>query len=136
MPVSIKTSDLYGPKGWRGSVKARHFIMALKDHFVAKSANDPSPTNSDPWAVKYIDIRHAQSILEAFDDDSSGFVTINEANNFARSMPSGWRCARSAQMYKISFTHTCRRSLPRWIAYWAIGNPGARTFKVGGLTFF
>ena len=101
MTTSIRSSDLDEPKGWRGSVKARHFIMALKDHFVAKSTNDAGPMDSDPWAVKYIDIRHARSILEAFDDDSSGFVTINEVNNFTRSRPSDWRCARSAQMYEI-----------------------------------
>ena len=32
-----------------------------------------------------------QSIAEAFDDDSSGFVTIAEVNQFTSSRPKDWR---------------------------------------------
>ena len=78
-------------KGWRRSVEARHFIMTLKDHFLVTSINRSDPMGSDGWAVKYIDVRHTRSILEAFDDDASGFVTIDEVNSFTQSRPSDWR---------------------------------------------
>ena len=78
-------------KGWRRSVEARHFIMTLKDHFLVKSVNYSDPMKSDGWAVKYIDVRRTRSILEAFDDDASGFVTIDEVNSFTQSRPLDWR---------------------------------------------
>ncbi|KAH7885442.1 hypothetical protein F5I97DRAFT_1830577 [Phlebopus sp. FC_14] len=128
---------LWKDMGWKGSVKARHFILALHDYFLDK-VNDsheeniatpvsmPSPLlpdeYSDPgsaldvaimvpqtrtsaddhWALSYINITRIQPILEAFDDDGSGFVSIKEANAFTSSRPKGW-------------------SLPHWLAYWAAG---------------
>lgn len=32
-----------------------------------------------------------QPISEAFDDDASGFITVNEANTFTTSRPLDWR---------------------------------------------
>ncbi|KAJ6610468.1 hypothetical protein B0H10DRAFT_411247 [Mycena sp. CBHHK59/15] len=95
--------------GWRGSVKARHFVMALRDHFQEKST-DGQPhehdaiivDKSDEWALEYINVVRLQPILEAFDDDASGFVTVAEVNTFTTLRPLGW-------------------SLPKWIAYWSIG---------------
>lgn len=102
----IVDPDIYSiwkDMGWRGSVKARHFVMALKDYYVEKTAGSlDSASGSDVWALKYINISRAQELLEAFDDDASGFVTVNEVNNFTQSRPRDW-------------------SLPHWIAYWAIG---------------
>jgi hypothetical protein len=54
------------------------------------------------WAVAHIHIAHVQPILEAIDDDGTGFISINEVNTFAMSRPEGW-------------------SLPLWICYWAAG---------------
>jgi hypothetical protein len=90
-------------KGWRGNVKARHFVFALRDHYLEKftpeaegvldmsasSINDC--TNLDGWAIKYIDVMWVQPILEAFDDDASGFITIAEVNRFTSSRPIDWR---------------------------------------------
>ena len=78
---------------WRGSVKARRFVMSLRDHFVEKAAGDSgSLKGPDGWALKYININRAPSILEAFDDDASGFVTIREVNDFTKSRPLNWGC--------------------------------------------
>jgi len=46
---------------------------------------------SDQWALRYIGVNYVRSILEAFDDDASGFVTVKEANNLTRSRPLDWR---------------------------------------------
>ncbi|PIL33838.1 hypothetical protein GSI_03544 [Ganoderma sinense ZZ0214-1] len=58
--------------------------------------------DEDEWAVGWISINRLQSILEAFDDDASGLITIEEVNYFTTSRPKEW-------------------SLPHWLAYWAIG---------------
>jgi hypothetical protein len=47
--------------------------------------------NPDAWAIKYIDIVRLQPILEAIDDDASGFITIEEMNQFTSSRPRFWR---------------------------------------------
>ncbi|KAF8208355.1 hypothetical protein K438DRAFT_1813864 [Mycena galopus ATCC 62051] len=99
--------------GWRGSVKARHFVMALRDYFQEdhkhKSADGKPDEHGliavdkeDEWALQYISVLRLQPISEAFDDDASGFVTVAEVNAFTTARPLDW-------------------SLPRWIAYWAIG---------------
>ena len=66
--------------------------MALKDYYIEKAAGGPSSASGpDGWALKYINIGRARIILEAFDDDASGFVTVNEVNNFTQSRPRDWR---------------------------------------------
>ncbi|TFK17049.1 hypothetical protein FA15DRAFT_676340, partial [Coprinopsis marcescibilis] len=123
--------------GWKGSVKARHFVLALHDYYtdrVNQRASDPtmgadrsstSPLPSpvprsplpgarshmsmapkrrqdDRWALAYINAAYVQPILEAVDDDGTGFVSVMEVNTFVESRPEGW-------------------SLPTWIAFWAVG---------------
>ena len=80
-------------QGWRGNVKARHFVMALKDYNIEKAGGDSagSLVGADKWALKYINVNRARTILEAFDDDASGFVTIQEVNTFTRARPLDWR---------------------------------------------
>jgi hypothetical protein len=90
-------------KGWRGNVKARHFVLALRDHYLEKLASETNgilgmgasafsiSTNPDAWAIKYIDVMWVQPILEAFDDDASGFITVSEVNRFTSSRPPDWR---------------------------------------------
>ncbi|KAI0042039.1 hypothetical protein FA95DRAFT_1500564 [Auriscalpium vulgare] len=105
--------DIWKEMGWRGNVKARHFVLALRDSFMEKlhdktpkikgiSATKNDEIDPDAWAIQYIDVMHLQPILEAFDDDASGFITVSEMNRFTSSRPIDW-------------------SLPHWIAYWAIG---------------
>jgi hypothetical protein len=88
----------------------------------------------DKWALEFINVAHLQSILEAIDDDGSGFVSIKEANNFAILRPKGWRCVA------ITFTQYCQnsfyRSLLHWIAFWAKGaifpklSDATRTYEI------
>ncbi|KAI9438361.1 hypothetical protein H4582DRAFT_257215 [Lactarius indigo] len=106
--------DIWTEMGWRGNVKARHFVLALRDHYLEKlaaetegvpgmgAASANSSRNPDAWAIKFIDVTRLQPILEAFDDDASGFITISEMNRFTSSRPADW-------------------SLPHWVAFWAVG---------------
>ena len=90
-------------KGWRGNVKARHFVLALRDHYLERFSSETKGvldmstssidncTDPDGWAIKYINIMWVQPILEAFDDDASGFITVAEVNQFTSSRPVDWR---------------------------------------------
>ncbi|KAI0301375.1 hypothetical protein BC826DRAFT_989073 [Russula brevipes] len=105
--------DIWVEMGWRGNVKARHFVLALRDHYLEELTSEnvdlgmdnsaiSSSSNPDAWAIKFIDIMWVQPILEAFDDDASGFITVSEVNRFTSSRPADW-------------------SLPHWLAFWAVG---------------
>ena|ERR1700722_2246886 len=95
-------------QGWKGSVKARRFVLALQDYFIEKyHASETLPDSVTPdlkralsqankraddhWALASINVHNMQPILEAFDDDGTGFVSIKEANQLAESRPHGWR---------------------------------------------
>ncbi|KAF9462351.1 hypothetical protein BDZ94DRAFT_1322722 [Collybia nuda] len=111
--------------GWKGSVKARHFVLALHDYYTDRLSTADTPTSArsplpsplpsgrasmmapkrrqdDRWALAYINAAYVQPILEAVDDDGTGFVSVKEVNTFVAERPDGW-------------------SLPHWIAYWAVG---------------
>ncbi|KAI0249342.1 hypothetical protein BJV78DRAFT_1155917 [Lactifluus subvellereus] len=105
--------EMWKDMGWRGSVKARHFVLALQDHFqdmlpsesedmfdMGVDAMNSSP-NSHTWALQFVNLTRLQPILEAIDGDTSGFITIAEVNRFTSSRPDDW-------------------SLPYWVAFWAI----------------
>ncbi|KAK0194918.1 hypothetical protein F5146DRAFT_924474 [Armillaria mellea] len=122
--------ELWKDMAWRSSVKAKHLVLALDDYLIDKlgalSVMSPavsesgSPISSsiradsvtgeffplrrktDRWTLTYFNVSHVQPILEAMDDDATGFITTKEINSFTKSIPPGW-------------------TLPQWIAYWAEG---------------
>ncbi|OSD05604.1 hypothetical protein PYCCODRAFT_1405323 [Trametes coccinea BRFM310] len=96
---------------WRGNVKARLFVMTVRDYYrdaieEAQHATAAEEQNliNDEWTLEYLGPTWLQPMFEAFDDDASGYVTIAEINKFMDLRPAelGW-------------------SLPRWLAYWAVG---------------
>ncbi|OCH88683.1 hypothetical protein OBBRIDRAFT_888933 [Obba rivulosa] len=106
--------DVWKHMNWAGHAESRQFVMALRDYFngnladIKKAASRGDPASqqivNDEWALAYVGPKWQQRIMEAIDDDASGYVTIAELNKFTDALPSdlGW-------------------SLPRWLAYWAIG---------------
>ena len=80
--------------------------MTLRDNYSESStrtaANSTETPNQDPsepqgdtdWAFQYINVSNLQSIMEAFDDDGSGYITVTEVNRFIDLLPSdmNWRC--------------------------------------------
>jgi hypothetical protein len=78
-------------------------VLSLRDHYLEKAdlaigsipglgtAGIPGSPDPDSWVIKYIDIMRVQAILEAMDDDASGFITIGEMNRFTSSRPIDWR---------------------------------------------
>lgn len=58
----------------------------------APNKDDPLSTGiQDAWALEFLEVQHLQPIMEAFDDDASGFITVNEVNKFTTSRPLDWR---------------------------------------------
>lgn len=49
------------------------------------------PEIKDLWVLDCINVAHVQPIVEALDEDGSGFISVKEANKFAGSRPNGWR---------------------------------------------
>ena len=50
-----------------------------------------SSSNSHAWALQFVNVTRLQPILEAIDDDTTGFITIAEMNRFTSSKPDDWR---------------------------------------------
>ena len=114
-------SDITVAQGWKGSTKAKHFVMALRDHFAESSVaalsvirditmEHSSPDSEsaekvvkevreianrvkpdDQWALQYITVLRVQPLIEALDDDVSSFVTVAEVNSFSATRPAQWR---------------------------------------------
>ena len=86
---------------WRSIVKARTLVLAVHDHFlhnfssrtdhVDEDGTTSPDTMEDAWTLEYINILRLQPIIEAFDDDASGFVSIVEVNRLASARPPDWR---------------------------------------------
>ena len=107
-------------KAWRGNVKARHFVLALRDYYFEKLTSETqgvsvvsttsinTSRHPDAWAIKFMDVIRLQPISEAFDDDASGFITITEMNRFTSSRPIEWRSVsryqRRISSHDIQFT--------------------------------
>jgi len=90
-------------------------VLALQDYFAdtiihteadnmsAMLSNAGTPTTihsniwppagdyqDDRWTLSYINLAHVQPILEAIDDDGTGFISIREVNAFTKGQPAGW----------------------------------------------
>ncbi|KAI0371099.1 hypothetical protein BV20DRAFT_211321 [Pilatotrama ljubarskyi] len=99
---------------WRGLVKARHLVLALYDYYAQQvdlqnyvvtsghGAVQSALSQRDLWALDFFKLTHLRPLMEVFDIDASGFVTVEEVNDFTTRRPKEW-------------------SLPRWLAYWTVG---------------
>lgn len=50
----------------------------------------PKKRQDDRWALAYINAAYVQPILEAVDDDGTGFVSVKEVNTFVAERPDEW----------------------------------------------
>ncbi|KAI0656683.1 hypothetical protein C8Q70DRAFT_329984 [Cubamyces menziesii] len=114
--------ELWKDMRWRGHAKARHFVLALRDYYSSEfvstsgvSGPVPRVIAEDQWALKYLDVEYISALIEAFDEDASGFITISEVNQFTTSRPQGW-------------------SVVHWLAYWAQGWQMSCTYYIVKIT--
>ena len=58
-----------------------------------KAPLDPTPDASiiaDKDYLQYLAMPYIAAIIEAFDEDASGFIRITEVNDFCATIPAGW----------------------------------------------
>ena len=87
-------------------MKASDFVLALRDHFSDKFLSQGTYLaadmrgHPDAWAINHLNVKRLQPIMEAFDDDASGSITILEINRFTSSptRPQTWRCVSLLQI--------------------------------------
>ena len=78
----------------RGSGVERCLPENIPKLVAEKLASEPQKSNQeDQWALQYLNLLHVQPILEAFDDDGTGFVSVKEVNELTSARPDGWRLA-------------------------------------------
>jgi hypothetical protein len=63
----------------------------LRKHQGGENEKIGMAESQDLWALNYLDVHYLQAINEAIDDDASGFITVEELNNFTSSRPLDWR---------------------------------------------
>lgn len=71
----------------------QEYYRELYDHAAPCSQNDDGDNGSDQWALEYLGVTWLQPIMEAFDEDSSGYVTTSEVNKLMdmRPLSLSWR---------------------------------------------
>ena len=79
-------------------------MLALRDYYLqhVKRKRDTPHTgdfksrvaDQDEWTLEWISVNRLQAIMEALDDDASGYITVAEVNEFTTtpSRPANWRC--------------------------------------------
>ncbi|EJD06689.1 uncharacterized protein FOMMEDRAFT_17171 [Fomitiporia mediterranea MF3/22] len=86
----------------QSNVKRRLFIDATAYHFNSKW-RDNKVDHEDVWTKSLISkVHYHPAIGDAIDDDASGYISIEELNEFLHKKPTRW-------------------TVPEWIAYWAYG---------------
>lgn len=70
-----------------------HYQEMVQDRKRIGDSIEEQPSMADEWTLPYIDVKWLQPIVESFDEDGSGYVTIAEINSFTQSRPEelGWR---------------------------------------------
>ncbi|KAM5542129.1 hypothetical protein V8D89_004212 [Ganoderma adspersum] len=82
--------------------------MKIKNEELRKIWQDmakrPDLIANNDWALEYLSLNWVHLLMEAFDDDASGYMTIMEVNKLM-------------DMHPLSLPW----SIPHWLAYWAVG---------------
>ncbi|CAE6381766.1 unnamed protein product [Rhizoctonia solani] len=85
----------------------KDMFVAVQYHFEQKFAHHMAEhegsQHPDCWTLNYLSrVIFYPAIADAIDEDSSGYISLHELNNFFDSRPKDW-------------------SVPQWLAYWAAG---------------
>ena len=88
-------------KRWRRNVEAHLFVTTLKDYFrdqydevySRETIRLAHQSRTDEWALDYVGIQYLQQMREAFDQDGSGYITVQEVNRVTELLPKclDWR---------------------------------------------
>ncbi|KAJ7731256.1 hypothetical protein B0H16DRAFT_1329395 [Mycena metata] len=133
----IQNDDLrtiWNDMAWQGSVKALDFVVAVQDYFFQKYSEenrkmkDTLSTNvgtevwearsgerevEERWVTQYITLARVRPILEAFDADASGWISIHETNVFSSSSPTNYNIVKWLVFWAEGFRILCGRYAKR-----------------------
>ncbi len=67
-------------------------MSVLYEPSIEKPSDDSKGTSSedDRWMLDFLNSAHLQLLLEAVDDDDTGFITTKEINTFVESKLETW----------------------------------------------
>jgi hypothetical protein len=89
-------------QSWKCNVEANRFVLTIRDYLEVEKSygphQDPSSyTRTDELTAQFTDLVYVHRIKEAFDEDGSGYVTVQEVNRFTEMQPRslGWRYVTS-----------------------------------------
>ena len=117
-------SILIASQNWTGVVKGRILVHALREHYYNQDDTvvvSPDATAiGDKWAMDYLNVAWLSPILEAMDDDVSGYISVSEVNRFMQRLPQdlGWR---SALCPSFGDWNACSRMATAFQRGWRIG---------------
>ncbi|THH30443.1 hypothetical protein EUX98_g3747 [Antrodiella citrinella] len=100
----------YVDMAWRNTVKCRHFLDAVQDHFFKRFAErlkNTSEFHQDQWTLDIL----SKSIFypgigDAIDGDSSAFISVTELNDFLAKLPPTWSVAEWFTFWAVGWTQT------------------------------
>lgn len=97
-----------------------YFLRVFAEHEHGGVGN----VHPEAWTLKYLGNAYKGPLVELLDSDSSGFVNVQEVNQFTQEMPEG--CRYSAKFIATikettNRLHFLSRSLPLWLVYCTIG---------------
>ncbi|KAI0699891.1 hypothetical protein C8T65DRAFT_296383 [Cerioporus squamosus] len=123
--------------GWKGSVKAKHLVMALRDHFaegshaelaaiqvVTQESKDNSTPNAAVQATTEIkDIANRANPLAAPEDEwALQFITVLRIQPLIEALDVDFSSfVTVAEANAFTAARPQNWSLPHWIAYWTYG---------------
>ncbi|KAJ6492147.1 hypothetical protein C8R45DRAFT_192072 [Mycena sanguinolenta] len=121
----IKDEDIktvWQSMNWRISCKARHFVDAVHNHFsqqFGEHHQKSGEVHPDQWTLNVLrQVIYYPNISDAIDDDGSGYISVNEVNQFFKARPEEW-------------------SAVQWLSFWAAGwKQNALAYKARCKTLF
>ncbi|KAL7285783.1 hypothetical protein ACG7TL_000892 [Trametes sanguinea] len=139
--IIIELQELWKAMNWTGVVKGRILVHALREHYAQDDVSG-GPTQMqgqvDKWALHYLNIAWLNPILEAIDDDTSGYISVSEVNKFMQRLPQeldwrltssvleGWKCATSTYLDEIqSIVQELHNALPDVLS---VNRPGINSY--------
>ncbi|KAJ7264540.1 hypothetical protein B0H12DRAFT_1102177 [Mycena haematopus] len=116
----IKDEDIKAV--WQSICKSRHFVDAVHNHFAqqfGEHRQKSGEVHPDQWTLNVLSqVIYYPTICDAIDDDGSGYISVNEVNQFFKSRPKEW-------------------SAVQWLSFWAAGwKQNALAYKARCKTLF
>ncbi|KDQ56368.1 hypothetical protein JAAARDRAFT_195017 [Jaapia argillacea MUCL 33604] len=96
--------SIWKAQGWIGSTESVRCVEAIRRYCnLIEDSEDKGVFQMVGAQFQYLGGVWVQPLIEALDEDASGYISVAEVNAFTESMPSDW-------------------TLARWLAFWGFGS--------------